>query len=68
MEISNETMMKCFDEIEKNHRRHELHRYQRLLENNAHSLGRDLNDKEILDFKVRFEDELAVTAFTRAGK
>ena len=67
-ENCNEIMFKCFDEIEKNHGRHALRRFQRLLENNANFLDRDLNDKEIQEFKIRFEDELCRTIFTREGK
>ena len=67
-EKSNDIMLKCFMEVEKNHGRHALHRYQRLLENNANGLGRELSGPEIQDFKMKFEDELCRTVFTRQGK
>lgn len=66
MKKCNELMMQCFDEIEKNHGRHALRRYQKLLENN--SADRELSEQEIKDLKIRFEDELARTIFTREGK
>lgn len=51
MEKSKNIMMKCCEEIETNHRRHALHRFERLIENNAKLLERELTYKEIQDFK-----------------
>ena len=68
MNKSNEIMVKCYKEIEKNHGRQALRRFEILLENNANFLGRDLNEKEIQGLKVKFENELARTVSTKEGK
>jgi hypothetical protein len=67
-EKCNEIMMKCFNEIEINHGRHALRRYQRLLENNSNALGRELNDQEIQEFKNRFDDEIYSELLSKRGK
>ena len=61
-------LMKCFNEIEINHGRHALHRYQRLLINQENSEGRKLNDTEIRNLYNEFNGELCRTVFTRSGK
>jgi hypothetical protein len=67
-EKHSEILMKCYNEIEMNHGRHALHRYQRLIENNSNALDRELKDEEIYNLYNEFNNELCRTLFTREGK
>lgn len=63
-----DVLITCSNEIEMNHGRHALHRYQRLLENNSDALNRELKDEEIHNLYNEFNSELYRTIFTREGK
>ena len=67
-EKHSEILIQCYNEIEMNHGRHALQRYQRLLTNKENSEGRKLNDTEIHNLYNQFTDELCRTVFTRSGK
>ena len=67
-EKHSEILIQCYNEIEINHGRYALHRYQRLVENNTTALGRELKDEEIQNLYNEFTDELCRTVMTRQGK
>jgi len=49
-EKRSETWLKCCNEISESHSRLDMHRFERMLENNINALGRELSDKEIKDY------------------
>jgi hypothetical protein len=63
------TKERCIAELANVHGRHISNRFERMLENREQAEGKLLNDSEIEDLKVRFEDEIYRELLTtRVGK